>query len=30
MRQLLEREVVEGADVRSLLKSAAASSPRAA
>jgi len=30
MRQLLEREVVEGADVRSLVKSAAASSPRAA
>jgi cell division protease FtsH len=30
MRRLLEREVVEGADVRSLVKSAAASGPRAA
>jgi cell division protease FtsH len=30
MRKLLEREVVEGADVRSLVKSAAVSGPRAA
>ena len=30
MHRLLEREVVEGADVRSLVKSAAASGPRAA
>ena len=30
MRQLLEREVVEGADVRSLVKSAATGGPRAA